>query len=231
VIEEAELGRLEALVGDDPGAAAFPALAEALRQSGRPEDAERVARDGLVRRPDTAAGRAALALALLDLGREAEARAELARVLEAAPGHPLVEHFAPPRARVVGFAPPPPPAPEAGGLELIGEGEIEDAFALARPEAEEPRSADEVVASALEGAELDEPDEPDTRHELDDDTDPLRGELPVATHTVAALLERQGHAERAERMRASLSDSADAEREHVLATLERWLENLGRRRT
>jgi hypothetical protein len=32
-------------------------------------------------------------------------------------------------------------------------------------------------------------------------------------------------------MRASLSAPADAERERVLATLERWLENLGRRRT
>ena len=59
---EADLGRLEALVGDDPGATAFPALAEALRRSGRSKDAERVARAGLLRRPDTAAGRVALAL-------------------------------------------------------------------------------------------------------------------------------------------------------------------------
>jgi tetratricopeptide (TPR) repeat protein len=224
VSAEAELERLSVLVGGDPGAPAFPALAEALRRSGRAKDAERVAREGLARRPDTAAGRAALALALLDLGREPEARAELLRVLETAPGHPLAERLA---ARVAGFAPPPPPAP-ATGLEMIGEGEIEDAFELARPEQEEPRSADEAVASALHGAELDGPEEPEA---FDDDVTDPAGELPVATHTVAALLERQGHADRAERMRASLSAPAEAERERVLATLERWLENLRRRRT
>jgi tetratricopeptide (TPR) repeat protein len=223
---EADLGRLEALVGDDPGATAFPALAEALRRSGRTKDAERVARAGLLRRPDTAAGRVALALALLDLGRETEARSELARVLDAAPDHPLAERFASPRARVAGFAPPPPPAP-AEELERIDEGEIEDAFELARPEPE-LASPDEAVAHALHAAELEDAADEIELVDADGDAD---ADLPVATRTVAALLERQGHTGDAERMRASLSAPAEAERERVLSTLERWLENLRRRRT
>jgi tetratricopeptide (TPR) repeat protein len=214
-VAEAEIGRLQALVGDDPGAAAFPALAEALRRTGRAKDAERVARAGLERRPDTVAGRVALGLALLDLGRETEARAELERVLERAPGHPLA-------ARAAGAWTPPPPTPAYGALEAIGEGEIDDAFELARPD-DEPASPEEAVTTALHLAELEGPEE----------AEPLEAaetELPVSTRTVAELLERQGHAEDAERMRASLDD-ADPERERVLATLERWLDNLRRRRS
>ena len=58
-------------LGADPGAPAFPALAEANRRAGRLDEAERVAREGLRRCPELLAGRVALALALLDLGRAA----------------------------------------------------------------------------------------------------------------------------------------------------------------
>lgn len=225
-LAEADVARLEGLVGSDPGAPAFPALAEALRRAGRAKDAERVARAGLARRPEAAAGRVALGLALLDLGRVDEARRELERAVEGAPGHPL----AAPRLATVAaepLRPAPPPAPAEPVLaEGIDEAEIDDAFALARPEADEPRSPDEAVASALHDAELEGPEESEASEELED-----AGDLPVASRTVADLLERQGHVDDARAMRASLDAGRDADRARVLATLERWLDNLRRRRT
>jgi len=68
-------------VAGPAGALAFPALAETQRRSGRPEQAERVARAGLERAPHRVEGRVALALALLDQKRDAEARVELERLL------------------------------------------------------------------------------------------------------------------------------------------------------
>jgi tetratricopeptide (TPR) repeat protein len=222
---EADVARLEGLVGSDPGAPAFPALAEALRRAGRAKDAEQVARAGLARRPEAAAGRVALGLALLDLGRGDEARRELERAIEGAPGHPLA---APRLAKVApepGWQAPPPVPAEPALAEAIDEGEIDDAFELARPEADEPLSPDEAVASALHDAELEGPEELDDEAELDE------GELPIASRTVADLLERQGHVDDARAMRASLDAGRHADRERVLATLERWLDNLRRRRT
>jgi len=89
-----EIRRLEALVATGAGALAFPALAEAWRRAGRPEDAERVARDGLERAPHAAAGRVALALALLDQKRPAEAGAELERLLGGGAEHGIAHEAA-----------------------------------------------------------------------------------------------------------------------------------------
>jgi hypothetical protein len=75
--------RLEADVMADPGNAAFPALAELYRRSGRAADAESVVRAGLAAKPDTWEGRVALALVLLDRGLEREARAQLQGLIEA----------------------------------------------------------------------------------------------------------------------------------------------------
>jgi tetratricopeptide (TPR) repeat protein len=222
-LAEADVARLEGLVGSDPGAPAFPALAEALRRAGHTKDAERVARAGLARRPEAAAGRVALGLALLDLGRIDEARRELERAVEGAPGHPL----AAPRLSTVAAEPVWPALPQAPAestlAEGIDEGEIDDAFELARPEADEPLSPDEAVASALHDAELDGPEEAEERD--------AEADLPVASRTVADLLERQGHVDDARAMRASLEAGGDGDRARVLATLERWLDNLRRRRT
>ncbi len=66
----------------DPGASGFCALAELYRRSGRLDDAESVARAGLVAKPDAWEGRVALALVLLDRGCEIEAREELERLME-----------------------------------------------------------------------------------------------------------------------------------------------------
>jgi hypothetical protein len=76
-----ELERLEALVSGPLGTMAFPLLAETHRRAGRPEEAERVAREGLRRASPAPAGRIALALALLDQKRDDEARVELEGLL------------------------------------------------------------------------------------------------------------------------------------------------------
>jgi len=219
-IAEAEVGRLEALVADDPGVSAFPALAEARRRAGRAGAAEEVARAGLARRPDALAGRVALGLALLDQGRLDEARAELERVLCAVPDHPLAAAAL--EASGAGRSPwgqPPPPAPETADLLDIGEPEIDAAFDLASSVADELVTADSVAESALRAAELDGPEER---------AGDAQDALPVASRTLAGLLERQGHAADARTMRAALDEPSPGERERILATLERWLENLRR---
>lgn len=72
-------------VESDPGCADFPALAEAERRAGRPEEAQRVAERGLGATPERIAGRVALGLALLDQGELSAARQELARIFETLP--------------------------------------------------------------------------------------------------------------------------------------------------
>jgi len=212
-----EIARLEALLGADPAAPAFPALAEANRRAGRLEEAERVAREGLRRRPELVAGRVALALVLLDLGRVDEARAELERVLEDVPDHPLALASL---ARAGGTA-----------LEALADDEIEGAFADAEASVGEMVDANHVAARALEAADLDEPE----------GVFPAAPDSLFATPTVANLLESQGHGaeaaalreELARRSRGEAPASAAAEgaqRERVIATLERWLENLRRTR-
>jgi predicted Zn-dependent protease len=214
-----EIARLEALLGADSGSRAYPALAEANRRAGRLEEAERVAREGLRRQPDLLSGRVALALALLDLGRVEEARAELEQVLAAVPDHPVA---------LAAFA------ERAGGagpdsLEALGDAEIDGAFAEAETALGELVDANEVAARALRAADLDEPE-----GLLQGDAD-----SPFATRTVADLLERQGHPADAEALRRELAarESASARpapveerREELIATLERWLENLRRTR-
>lgn len=77
---------LRARVEQDPGCADFPALAEAERRAGRPEEAQRVAEAGLQAAPERLAGRVALGLALLDQGELGAARHELSAVLDPGPG-------------------------------------------------------------------------------------------------------------------------------------------------
>ena len=231
-----EISRLEALVADEPGSPAFPALADAHRRAGRATEAERVARQGLSRQPDHPAGQVALGLALLDLGRVEEARRELERVLDAAPDHPVaasaLESGRPP-PDVRGWRSPPPPAPAEPPdlLEQIGEPEIDAAFDQASPEPTGVVNADTVAQAALH----------DLESEDEDRDDPV---IPVVTQTVADLLERQGHAESARAMRESLDAAAPlhgsgegetafptadpASRGQVVATLERWLESIRR---
>jgi len=222
-----EIARLEAVVGGDPGAQAFPALAEANRRAGRDKEAERVAREGLLHRPDCLAGRVALALALLDQEREDEARHLLEIVLEEAPDHPIAA-----------AALPGPSLPSAGDVSLsalgeeeedeLGDDELDRAFAGAEAHVESMVSANDLAAQAMRAAELDQPEGVQPHPSLVDDPS-----TPFATDTMADLLERQGHdAEaRAVRERAGARGVPDEpERRRVLDTLERWLEQLRRPR-
>lgn len=222
-----EIARLEAVVGGDPGAPAFPALAEANRRAGREKEAERVAREGLLHRPDCLAGRVALALALLDQEREDEARHLLERVLEEAPDHPVAAE-----------ALPGPALPLAGDVSLtalgeqegdeLGDDELDRAFAGAEAHVDSMVSANDLAAQAMRSAELDQPEGVPVHSNLIDEPS-----SPFATGTMADLLERQGHDAEAQAVRERASTRgvpAEPERRRVLDTLERWLEQLRRPR-
>lgn len=224
-----EIARLEALMGGDPCASAFPALAEANRRAGRTKEAERVARDGLRERPTLLAGRVALSLALLDLGRIDEARTQLIRVLETNPHHaPAANalHRASPLDHAAMYQREESP-------ELLGdlaEDELENAFQDAEAQPDEMLSANRLVAAAVRDVDRDEPE----------GVMPFSEDSPFATETVADLLEQQDHRGEAEAVREVLErDPASANpglalpdamnhRARVIATLERWLENLRR---
>lgn len=207
-----EIARLEALVGGDPGSPGFPALAEAHRRAGRVAEAERVAREGLERRPDLLAGRVALALALLDGSRVPEARRELERVLGEVPDHPV--------ARAAYGA----TGDLDDSLDELDDRELDGAFATAEADLDEMLDANELAARAVRAADLDAPE--------GFVADPAS---PFATRTVAELLEQQGHGAEAAALRRALarpedSDLDDASRAEVIATLERWLDNIRRLR-
>ena len=82
--------------------------------------------------PGSPAARAAIALALLDLGRDAEARRQLATLISGAHEHEMS-------------------AFEIGGIE---DGELERAFEDASPEPEAMHDANEVAFEAMREAEL-----------------------------------------------------------------------------
>lgn len=247
-----DVARLEARRGEDAGAAAFPALAEAHRRAGDAKRAAQVAREGLARDPESPAGRVALALALLDSGALEGARAELEGVLESVADHP--------RARAAlgaaGGAPPAPapaPAGESGeGLSGIAEDEVESAFEGAEARSDEMVDANHLAEAALRSVEG-EASEPAPAAEAgapgaaEAGADaPGATRSPFATQTMAGLLERQGYGEEARRLRASLEERAPAppptggadeapetrsaatRRARALAVLERWLAYLRR---
>jgi hypothetical protein len=221
-IAQDQIARLEASVGSDPGAPEFPALAEVLRGAGRLREAEGVARRGLERKPGCLEGGVSLALALLDQGRVDDARRELASR--------VAESFAARGIETPGFRPRTIDSPAgASGFDVeITERELERAFDAAEPDADQVVDADRVAQEAMRGADLELPEEtPDLA------TDPV-----FATSTMAELLERQGDAEGASEIRATLEPDerrsrgmsfGDGDRrEQIIATLENWLANLRR---
>ena len=114
------------------GAAALVAFAETQRRDGDPEAALRAAKEAAALDPGSSAARAALALALLDLGRDSEARRQL--------------------ATLIGDVPEPVYSPFEHGT--IDDGELESAFHDASPEPEAMRDANEVAFEAMRVAEL-----------------------------------------------------------------------------
>jgi tetratricopeptide (TPR) repeat protein len=239
-----EVTALIAAGAANPTSPTAVALADAWRRSGRADEAVRVAREALQHQPESMSARVVLALSLLDLGRPGEARGELARAFEASPerklGRAALEHGTAETARrrdapEALHAEPPAAAQPLELLDEIGGDEFDRAFEAAESEEEGVVDANQVAERAIraveQGATEDFVSAP---------------ESPFATATMAGLLERQGHAAeaRAVRERAAArpddskrttdparfagSDTTARDRARILATLERWLENLRR---
>jgi len=220
-----EVERLRALGAAESTSAGFAALAEAHRRGGRLEEALHVAEAGLREQPEHTAGRVALALALLDLGRLDEARAELMQVLASVPDHPLA------RRAAAGVAEAAEDAAEdaAAPFSALDEAELEVAFEAAEADPEEMVDANRLAEAALRSVESEAAEPWGGRAS----SEPL-----FATETVAELLDRQGHGDEARVVRERIGRRAGEVRAHeasrtddrtrVLATLERWLDNLRR---
>jgi tetratricopeptide (TPR) repeat protein len=199
---------LERAVRKDPGAPGFAALAELLRRSGRLDEAEQTARRGLGRKPDAEGGRLVLALCLIDQGRSGEARAEL----EALSADLLAAHAL--------------SAPSPGD---VSDAEFDAAFEDAETDLERVVDPNRVAAEAV--SYVDGPPGATSEPSL---IEALEGSA-FATATMAELLERQGDADGAARVRAAVASAQpssqaghpDSEwRQRTVATLQRWLDNL-----
>jgi hypothetical protein len=211
---ERELSQLAAQVAADPGAPGFELLAEHHRRAGRAADAERVLRNGLAANPDAHAARALLALVLGDARRGAEARAELLQI-----GTRLLAASEPVQEL----------APDA----TLSEDELEDAFAQAETDREQLIDPNRVAAEAVLHADAGADD--GLREDAAESAyTPGR---TFVTETMARLLDTQGDARGAARIRAALTAEGDersmpgrperaTRRKHKVAILERWLANL-----
>ncbi len=111
----------------------FAARAERERRAGDADAALRTAREGLAADPGHTAGRVAAGLALLDLGRVAEARSELESIVR-------VEDTT---------------APEAP-LSDLAEAELESAFEAAAPEEDSMLDAEGIALRAVTAVEENE---------------------------------------------------------------------------
>jgi tetratricopeptide (TPR) repeat protein len=194
---------LERAVSADPGAPGFAALAELCRRSGQVSEAEEMLRQGLARKPDAEGGRLVLALCLVDQGRTSEARAELERLA----GALLTSHEL--------------SAPPAG----VSDSEFDAAFEDVETDVGrivDPNRVAEEAVSFVDGRAG------DPAPSL---FDALEGSA-FATPTMADLLERQGDADGAARIRSAAAAEARSEddprrlKERTVATLQRWLANL-----
>lgn len=152
--------------------------------------------------------RTSAALAMLDGGRVAEARAELAQLVGAAPvpeatpklqakgvlgRNPLEEDATAPQDGWEQALPPGPGGP-AGFEDEVGDDELEAAFQNAESVTGEMHDANRVAARVLERADLGEEGEA-----FDADRHPV-----FATETMAELLEGQGHVAGAHAIREAL---------------------------
>jgi hypothetical protein len=218
----------------------FAVAAEQRRREGDASAAVALAEQGLTRLPNSAQGRVALALALLDAGEPARAKQELERLLESRG----VRTPDAPRPAVESVV----PLPQASSTfeDAVADHEIEDAFADAETNPDEMMDANAVVERTLRGEAVDAIEAFDV------------SEHPTyATQTMASLLEKQGRPAAATALRTSLGDTgapgdstpgrdgaaahagesaqsvagADAtslERRRRIATLETWLHNIQR---
>lgn len=198
---------LERAVTEDPGAPGFAALAELLRRSGRLAEAQEMVRRGLDLKPDAEGGRLVLALCLIDRGQVGEAREELERLA----ADLLAAHA---------LAPPPPSE--------VSESEFDAAFADVETDLERVLDPNRVAAEAVSYVDglADGHSEPSLIESLEGSA--------FATATMAELLERQGDADGAARVRAAVASASRSapgrseadKRNRTIATLQRWLDNL-----
>ena len=211
--EAQRLSELRSQVARDPAAPGFAALAELHRRARRFAEAERVLRAGLGRRPDEVMARALLALVLWDQGRDADARSELGRL--AAGLLPAAEAAVPARD------------------DSLSEAELDHAFAEAETDAEQLITPNRVAAEAILQA-----DAGAAEGLREDAAEPAYAPgQAFVTETMARLLDHQGDARGAARIRAALTEDAaprearrsrSQRRARSLAVLERWLANLRR---
>ncbi len=182
------------------GAAGLVAHAEAQRRAGDPDAALRFAKQASALEPELPAARAALALALLDLGRDSEARRHLAVLIEGAP-----------QSEASPF--------ELGGIE---EGELDSAFSDASPEPEAMHDANEVAFEAMREAELLGPEADPAALGSPFRTRTMASLLESQGDRNAARAIRASLAPRQEAPRRG------RRRDDVVHTLERWLGRLRR---
>jgi hypothetical protein len=157
-------------------------------------------------------------LELLERGRSEEAQALLSELMGAVALSPGLD--GPATGEPVAVS---PAAPAAGAASGITDDELETAFADAEPELDRMRDADDVAQEAMLQADM--------ALEAEGDMAPDEVGENFATETMAHLLERQGDEEGASRIRAVLGGSEGEAggrpaRGEVVATLERWLDNL-----
>lgn len=220
-----DIETLRTLVEKSPGSPEFPALAEATRRGGDPEQARRIAEAGLEAAPGRLAGRVALGLSLLDLGRDDEARQALSTILDAV----LEPHrvaAAPAAASVPSrpaeaSAPVVAPTTRPGFADLaegLGDDELEQAFAAAEPEVESMLSPNRMAEQVLlDHAPIEDAEDAGAlgatlEAAYDDgaqDDAPAGAPSPLfRTATMAELLARQGDEVGAEAIRRELSRGA-----------------------
>jgi hypothetical protein len=182
------------------GADALAALAEQQRRAGDPEAALRSAREASALDAESPAARAAIALALLDLGRDAEARRQLATLISGTHEQEMS-------------------AFEIGGIE---DGELERAFEDASPEPEAMQDANEVAFEAMREAELLGPDADPAALGSPFRTRTMASLLESQGDRNAARAIRESLATRNGALRGG------RRQDDVMQTLERWLGRLRR---
>lgn len=211
-----DIEALRRRVDEDAGCPEFPALAEAERRAGRPEEARRICEAGLSLAPGRLAGRVSLGLALLELGESEPAKRELAGILDSALEPHLLAHESdlPPTASFDAPVVEEPitaddehapvamrPKAASDFDQAVGDAELEQAFASAEPQVDDMFSANKMAEQVLmDHAILDGEEAEDLAMETSS---------TFSTETMAGLLERQGDPESAEAIRRSLDDERE----------------------
>ena len=183
----------------------FAMLAEGHRRAGLLDQAEDLARCGLAEQPDCAEGALVLALVLIDLRREEDARRLIADWTEHYLGVEVTDDSV---------------SADTFGAE-VSDGELDVAFESAETDRDQVIDADTIAQQAVSEAESDLGDEF------------VSPGSSFATRTVADLLAQQGDEQRASQIRkmvkSSISDTEVKKRDRSalkIERLERWLINV-----